>query len=200
MLGEYLSDLGFIGLKKKKDTFYVKAPKFSFSKIGGLDAVLSPEMKSTGEAIGYDASLNRALYKALKAADMKIQNYGTLFVTINDQDKEDAVELVRRFYNLGFSIEVTKGTAQFLKESGIKTRIKKKISEGSTEIIDALSKGHITYVLNTLSKSRIASSDGLLIRRTAIENNITMFTSLDTIGVLIDVLEEMTVTVSTIDS
>lgn len=200
MLGDSLRDLGYVGLKPDKDKYYVKAPKFSFSKIRGLDAVLSPEMKSTGEAIGYDKSLNRALYKALKATDMKIQNYGTLFATISDQDKNEALEIVRRFYNLGFNIEATKGTAEYLKDHNIRTRVKKKISEGSNEIIESLSKGHITYVLNTLSKSRSANTDGLMIRQTAIENNITMFTSLDTIGVLIDVLEEMTVNVSTIDS
>lgn len=200
MLGHSLKELGFTGLKERKQKYYVKAPKFSFSKITGLDAVLSPEMKSTGEAIGYDISLNRALYKALKAADMKIQNYGTLFATISNYDKEKALPIIKRFYDLGFNIEATKGTATFLKKHGINTRIKHKISEGSNEIIESLQKGHVTYVLNTLSKSKTSNKDGLLIRKTAIENNITMFTSLDTIEVLINVLEEVTLTVSTIDA
>jgi carbamoyl-phosphate synthase large subunit len=200
MLGEKLSDLGLTGLLPKRNKYYVKAPKFSYSKILGLDAVLSPEMKSTGEAIGYDYELNRALYKALKATDMKIQNYGTLFVTICDKDKDSALPIIKRFYNLGFNIEATRGTAEFLKEHNVKTRIKRKISEGSNEIIESLQKGHITYVLNTLSKTRKSNNDGLLIRRAAVENNITMFTSLDTIKVLIDVLEDMTINVSTIDN
>lgn len=200
MLGESLKAQNLVGLNPPKNKYYVKAPKFSFSKISGLDAVLSPEMKSTGEAIGYDASLNRALYKALKAADMKIQNYGTLFVTIADKDKTEAFPIIKRFYDLGFNIEATLGTATYLKEHSIKTRVKKKISEGSSEIIDSLRKGHITYVLNTISTNKKSSNDGQLIRKTAIENNITMFTSLDTIKVLIDVLEEMTVNVSTIDA
>ncbi len=200
MLGESLQEMNLLGLYKKKSKYYVKAPKFSFSKILGLDAVLSPEMKSTGEAIGYDKSLNRALYKALKASGMKIQNYGTLFVTISNATKQEALPIIKRFYELGFNIEATKGTALFLKSNNIRTRIKKKISEGSSEIIESLQKGHITYVLNTLSKNRTSSRDGLIIRSTAVENNITMFTSLDTIKVLIDVLEDMTLSVSTIDS
>jgi len=200
MLGEKLKDLGHLNLQPSKSKFYVKAPKFSYSKISGLDAVLSPEMKSTGEAIGYDKTLNRALYKALKASGMKIQNYGTLFVTISDQTKESALPIIRRFYHLGFNIEATSGTANFLRSKGIKTRVKRKLSAGSTEIIDSLRKGHITYVLNTLSKSKISSNDGLIIRKTAIENNITVFTSLDTINVLIDVLEDITLTVNTIDA
>ena len=106
-------------------------PAFSFSKIVGLDAYLSPEMKSTGEAIGYDKSLTRALYKALQASGMNVANYGTLFVSVTDADKEEALPLVRRFYNLGFNIEATAGTAKFLKEHGIRTRVKKKISEGA---------------------------------------------------------------------
>lgn len=199
ILNKSLKELGHIGLMPNKDKSYVKVPKFSFSKISGLDAVLSPEMKSTGEAIGYDKTLNRALYKALKASGMKIQNYGTLFATISDQDKEKALPIIRRFYNLGFNIEATEGTAHFLKENNIKTRIKKKLSEGSDDITESLRKGHITYVLNTISTNKSASKDGTIIRRTAIENNITMFTSLDTINVLIDVLEDITLTVNTID-
>ena len=91
----------------------MKAPVFSFNKIRGLDAYLSPEMKSTGEAIGYDNSLTRALYKALKASGMNVVNYGTVFCTIADKDKEEALPLIRRFYNMGFNIQATAGTARF---------------------------------------------------------------------------------------
>ena len=176
-------------------------PVFSFSKIRGLDAYLSPEMKSTGEAIGYDDKLNRALYKALQASGMKLHNYGTVLVTVCDKDKEEALPLVRRFYNLGFNIEATGGTAAFLKKNGIRTRVLKTISDGSNDIPDALRQGHIAYVINTgdVSKNSV-SNDGYLIRKTAIENNITTFTALDTVRVLLDVLEETTLCVSTIDS
>lgn len=181
--------------------YYVKTPVFSFSKLHGLDAFLSPEMKSTGEAIGYDVTLNRALYKALQASNMRVVNYGTVLVTISDEDKQRALALIKRFYDLGFNIEATTGTCQFLKTHGIKTREKKKISEGSDEILDSIRKGHVTYVINTLSGGEVQpSKDVYLIRRCAVENNVTVFTSLDTVNVLLDVLEAITMGVSTIDA
>lgn len=99
---------------------YVKAPAFSFSKLNGMDSYLSPEMKSTGEAIGYDDKFPRAMYKALTASGMKLQNYGTVVVTLADEDKEEALPLVKRFYDMGFNIEATIGTAEFLKSMALK--------------------------------------------------------------------------------
>ena len=202
ILGKSLKSQGITEMyPKEKKRWYAKAPVFSFSKIRGLDAYLSPEMKSTGEAIGYDDKLNRALYKALQASGMKIQNYGTVFVTVCDKDKEEALPLIRRFYNLGFNIEATRGTANFLKNNGIRTRILKKLNEGSDEIHEALRQGHIAYVINTSDVSNAGhNSDGYKIRSIATENNITMFTALDTVKVLLDVLEETTLCVSTIDA
>ena len=199
MLGEKLKDLGYVGVAENRKRWYVKTPTFSFAKITGLDAVLSPEMKSTGEAIGYDYSFNRALYKSLKAAGMKVANYGTVLVTIGRQDKDVALPLVRRFYNLGFNIEATSGTAKFLKEHGIKTRVKKKISQGSDEILDSIRKGYVTYVINTASKGSEHNDDGRIIRRAATDNNVAVFTCLDTVKVLLDVLEEITMGISVID-
>ena len=199
MLGFKLKDLGYVGVNPDRKRWYVKSPTFSFTKITGLDAILSPEMKSTGEAIGYDYSLNRALYKSLKASGIKVANYGTVFVTVADHDKEAALPLVRRFYNLGFNIEATKGTAKFLKQNGIKTRIKKKISEGSEEILESIKKGYVTYVINTTNSSDSQNNDGRFIRRAAIDNNVAMFTCLDTVKVLLDVLEEITMGISVID-
>ena len=200
MMGISLKEQGlYTGLGKTPDKFYVKVPTFSWSKIAGLDAVLSPEMKSTGEAIGYDKSLNRALYKALKASGMRVVNYGTIFVTLSDETKELALPLIRRFYDLGFNIEATAGTGKFLKEHGVKTRIKKKVSEGSEEILDALRKGHIAYVINTANRSEInRRKDGFKIRSVASLNNITTFTSLDTVRILLDVLEDITMKVAMI--
>ncbi len=158
-------------------------------------------MKSTGEAIGYDDKLNRALYKALQASGMKLQNYGTVLATIADKDKEEALPLIRRFYELGFNIEATKGTAQFLKEHGIRTHVLAKINEGSEEIPNAIRQGHIAYVINTKDiSSQGMTSDGVEIRKLATENNVTIFTALDTVKVLLDVLEETTLTISTIDA
>lgn len=202
ILGKSLKEQGIFCLyPEEKKRWYVKVPVFSFSKIRGLDAYLSPEMKSTGEAIGYDDKLNRALYKALQASGMKLHNYGTIFVTVADKDKYEALPLIRRFYNLGFNIEATGGTADFLKENGIKTRVLGKISEGSKDIPNALKKGHIAYVINTsdVAKNGV-STDGYKIRKYATENNITTFTALDTVRVLLDVLEETTLGVSTIDA
>ena len=202
ILGKSLKEQGIFNLyPKEKNRFYVKVPVFSFNKIKGLDAYLSPEMKSTGEAIGYDDKLNRALYKALQASGTHLQNYGTVFVTVADKDKAEALPLIRRFYNLGFNIEATEGTAAFLKENGIRTHVLKKISEDPDEIPDAIRQGHIAYVINTKDIAASAqASDGQQIRRLATENNVTIFTSLDTVRVLIDVLEETTLTISTIDA
>ena len=202
ILGKSLKELGIFSLyPEEKKRWYCKVPVFSFKKINGIDAYLSPEMKSTGEAIGYDDDLYRAFYKALQASGMNVQNYGTVLLSLADADKEEALPLVRRFYNLGFNIEATAGTAKFLKEHGIRTRVKRKISEGSTDIADSIRQGHVAYVINT---SDVSSSneqrDGYEIRRLTVETNTTMFTSLDTVRVLLDVLEDITITISTIDS
>ncbi len=202
ILGKSLKEQGIFTLyPEEKKRWYVKVPVFSFNKIRGLDAYLSPEMKSTGEAIGYDDKLNRALYKALQASGMHLQNYGTVFVTIADKDKEEALPLIRRFYDLGFNIEATAGTAKFLKENGIRTHVLHKISEGSEEIQDSIRQGHIAYVINTGNVgANDPTSDGYKIRKVATESNVTMFTALDTVRVLLDVLEETTLTISTIDA
>lgn len=199
MLGAKLKDLGFVGVAANRKRWYVKSPTFSFTKITGLDVVLSPEMKSTGEAIGYDYSLNRALYKSLKASGVRVANYGTILATIGDQDKEAALPLIKRFYNLGFNIEATSGTADYLKQHGIKTRIRKKLSQGSEEILESIKKGYVTYVLNTSSEGVDTNKDGRVIRRAAIDNNVAVFTCLDTVKVLLDVLEEITMGISVID-
>ena len=202
ILGKTLKEQGIFDLHpEEKKRHYVKVPVFSFNKIKGLDTYLSPEMKSTGEAIGYDDKLNRALYKALQASGTKLKNYGTVFATLAGNDKAEALPLIRRFYNLGFNIEATEGTAAYFKENGIRTRVLQKISDGSTEILDAIRAGHIAYIINTRNiGNNKQESDGHLIRLCASENNSTLFTSLDTVRVLLDVLEETTQTISTIDA
>ena len=202
ILGKSLKELGIFDIyPDEKKRWYVKAPVFSFNKLRGMDSYLSPEMKSTGEAIGYDDKLNRALYKSLQAAGMHLQNYGTVLATIADADKEEALPLIRRFYNLGFNIEATAGTAAFLKRNGIRTHVLGKISDGSNEIPEALRQGHIAYVINTKDVAAdTRDTDGHQIRQLATENNVTIFTALDTVRVLLDVLEETTLTVSTIDA
>ncbi len=203
ILGHSLKEQGYTNVyQPEKKRWYVKAPAFSFSKLKGMDTYLSPEMKSTGEAIGYDKSLTRALYKAIQASGMNVANYGTVLVTIADQDKPTALPLIKRFYDLGFNIEATEGTAKYLKEHGIRTRVRQKLTaDESDEILKALRQGHIAYVINTIDiNAGDSHSDGSEIRRAAVDNNVTMFTSLDTVKVLLDVLEEITLGVSTIDA
>ena len=202
ILGHSLKEQGIFGIyPDEKPRHYVKVPVFSSNKIKGLDAYLSPEMKSTGEAIGYDRSLSRAMYKALQASGMKLQNYGTVVVTLADEDKEEALPMVRSFYNMGFNIAATEGTAAFLKKNGIRTRRLGKLSEGSSEILDLIRSGFVSYVINTRAvSSGTHSQDGASIRRCAIENGVTIFTSLDTARIVTEVLEEMTISVSTINA
>lgn len=202
MLGQSLKDQGITDMTpKEKKRWYVKAPAFSFEKLTGMDSYLSPEMKSTGEAIGYDDKLNRAVYKALQASGIKMKEYGTVIVTVADEDKEEALPLIRRFYNLGYNIEATAGTAKFLKEHGIRTRVKGKISEGSDEILDSIRAGYVSYIINTRAVlSGVHYEDGIEIRRCAIQNGVTTFTSLDTVRILLDVLEDMIPPISTIDA
>ena len=202
ILGHSLREQGITEVYgRERSRWFVMAPAFSFAKIRGMESYLSPEMKSTGEAIGYDNKLTRALYKALQSSGMTVANYGTIFLTIADKDKQDALPLVRRFYDLGFNIEATKGTAEFLRQHGIRTRTRRKLSEGSTEIIDSLRQGHVSYVINTIDINQHNTRlDGYEIRRTAVENNVTIFTALETVKVLLDVLEEITLGVSTIDA
>lgn len=197
ILGKTLKEQGILDIYlDEKKRWYVKAPVFSFNKLRGLDAYLSPEMKSTGEAIGYDRTMTRALYKALHASGLHLQNYGTVLATIADKDKEEALPLIRRFYQLGFNIEATHDTAMFLKKNGIRTHVMGKVSEGSEDIPAAMRQGHIAYVINTRNPGA-NENDGVLIRQVATENNVTMFTALDTVRVLLDVLEETTLTIST---
>lgn len=202
ILGESLKQQGIFDIyPEEKNRWYVKAPAFSFAKLSGMDAYLSPEMKSTGEAIGYDAKLHRAMYKAMIASGIRVQNYGTVVVTLADEDKKEALPLIRRFYDMGFNIEATSFTAEYLKQNGIRTRVLGKPSEGSTEILDAIAAGYVSYVINTRAiLSGIHYEDGAAIRSAATQNNITMLTSLDTVKVLLDVLEEVTIGVSTIDA
>ncbi|MBQ0087316.1 MAG: carbamoyl-phosphate synthase large subunit [Bacteroidales bacterium] len=201
MLGHSLAEQGIVQTYyPERRRHYVKSPAFSFGKLKGIDTYLSPEMKSTGEAIGYDDSLKRALYKSLQASGVNVVNYGTIFATIADADKPAALPLIKRFYDLGFNIVATEGTARFLKAHGIRTRALGKITDGSDDIISVLRKGHVSYVINTIDINQHSTRlDGYEIRRAAVENNVTLFTALETVGVLLDVLEEITLGISTID-
>ena len=185
----------------EKARYYVKVPAFSFSKLRGMDAYLSPEMKSTGEAIGYDRKLHRAVYKAMIASGIKLRNYGTVLVSVADEDKIETIPLVRRFYEMGFNIEATTLTAEYLLDAGIKTKVLHKPSENSEEMLDSIRAGYVSYVINTRAiLSGVHYGDGVALRRLAAQNSVAMLTSLDTVRMLLDVLEEVTMGISTIDA
>ena len=201
-IGVSLKEQGiFERYPREKQRYYVKMPAFSFSKLSGMDAYLSPEMKSTGEAIGYDKKLHRAVYKAMMASGLKLPNYGTVIVSVADEDKAETVPLIQRFCDMGFTVEATTLTGEVLQSYGIRTKISHKPSEGSAEILDSIRTGYVSYVINTRAVlSGVHYGDGVAIRRAAAENNVTMLTSLDTVRMLLDVLEEVTMGVSTIDA
>ena len=201
MLGVSLREQGITEMRlPDRKRWYVKAPAFSFAKLTGMDAYLSPEMKSTGEAIGYDKRLNRALYKALQAAGIPMLNYGTVLVTVADEDKEETLPLVKRFRDIGFNIEATTCTADFLRSHGIRVKKLANIHEGSEETLDSIRSGHVSYIINTRAiLSGIHYESGEKLRRCAVDNGVTTFTSLDTVRIVLDVLEKLINKVSTID-
>jgi len=200
ILGESLKAQGITVLyPPEKGRWYCKVPVFSFSKLSGLDAYLSPEMKSTGEAIGYDDRRPFAMYKAMQAAGMKLQDHGTVLVSVCPADMEEALPLVRGFYRLGFNIEATTGTAKFMRDHGIRTRVKRDYTEDPADMTQAMRSGRVAYVINTRNPdSPEHVNAGRDMRRLAIENNVTTLTSLDTVKALLDVLEATAMKVSVI--
>ncbi len=182
-----------------KNAWYVKFPVFSSSKIIGIDAILSPEMKSTGEAIGYDKTFPGAIFKGFEAGGIKIINKGKIFVSVGNKKKEAMLPVVSKLVEFGFKIYSTQGTHDFLVENGIKSTVHKKLSEGSDEIILNIRKGFFDYALNLPDDNKSSTKDGYEIRKTAVENNLPIFTSLDTIKSLIEVMQHKNFGVSPID-
>ena len=195
ILGESLIEQGYTNVyhPEKEGHVYVKAPVFSFAKLRSVDTVLGPEMKSTGEALGGDVSLEKALYKALVASGVRIPQYGNVLMTIADEDKEEALQLAKRFYDIGYGIYATRGTARLFKQNGLFVHAVDKISEAKeddTSVLDIIRQGKVSFVINTMNSSdRTTNLDGFLIRRVSAENNISCMTSLDTASALLGVLE-----------
>jgi len=189
-LGQSLTELGIPnGLWPAGDKVAVKAPVFSFSKLLQVEPSLGPEMKSTGEVMGIDYQYQKALYKALLAAGLRMSVHGTLLATLADRDKEEGLKLVERFYKLGFRIMATKGTAQRIRQAGIEVTPVEKLHAGSEEIPEKIRQGQVQCVLNTTTHGRKTASDGFAIRRAAVEQGIPCFTSLDTAEAWLKVLE-----------
>ncbi|EOS57920.1 carbamoyl-phosphate synthase large subunit [Paenibacillus barengoltzii] len=190
ILGAKLSDLGYSnGLWPESQQVAVKVPVFSFAKLRRVEPTLGPEMKSTGEVMGRDPQYAKALYKGLIGAGMKIPSTGAIIATVADKDKQEAVELLRGFYRLGYKIIATDGTASALIEAGIHVTTVYKLSEGVPNILDLIRNGEAHFVINTLTKGKEPERDGFRIRREAVENGVVCMTSLDTVRALLEMLE-----------
>ncbi len=193
ILGQKLKDLGFeTGLYPETENVHVKAPVFSFTKLHKVDTYLGPEMKSTGEVMGSDQNLDKALYKAFEASGLRLPDYGSVLFTIADETKEEALELAKRFSEIGYSLLATKNTATFFESHGLIVTKVAKISEHVHEknVVDLIREGKAQVVVNTIDKDRgNASKDGFIIRREAVEHGTPLFTSLDTADAIIRVME-----------
>ncbi len=193
ILGEKLKDLGYeSGLYPESEQVHVKAPVFSFTKLHKVDTYLSPEMKSTGEVMGSDQNLEKALYKAFEAAGLRLPEYGAVLFTIADETKQEALELAKRFSEIGYSLLGTKNTAEFFRQNGLVAETVAKISETTDQknVVELIREGKAQVVVNTIDKDRgRASKDGFIIRREAVEHGTPLFTSLDTAEAIIRVME-----------
>ncbi|WNF35525.1 carbamoyl-phosphate synthase large subunit [Bacillaceae bacterium IKA-2] len=193
ILGIKLKDLGYqTGYVKEGKQVCVKVPVFSFAKLRDVDITLGPEMKSTGEVMGRDYSLEKALYKGLVASGMKIPTHGSVLFTVADKDKEDALELIRRFHRIGYHILATEGTANRVKEDNIPVTIVNKIGAHKPHLLDVIREGQAQFVINTLTKGKQPARDGFKIRRESVENGVVCLTSMDTAEALLRVLELIT--------
>ncbi|MFD0692715.1 carbamoyl-phosphate synthase large subunit [Paenibacillus sp. GCM10027628] len=192
IMGQKLADMGYqSGLWPEDKYVSVKVPVFSFAKLRRVDTTLGPEMKSTGEVMGRDTNFAKALYKGLIGAGMKIPAAGSVVVTVADKDKDEAIEIMKGFYRLGYKIIATGGTATALEEAGLPVTTVHKLSEGSPNILDLIRGGEAQFVVNTLTKGKTPERDGFRIRREAVENGVVCMTSLDTVRALVNMLESI---------
>ncbi|MGG1247126.1 carbamoyl-phosphate synthase (glutamine-hydrolyzing) large subunit [Bacillus spizizenii] len=193
ILGQKLAAFGYTeGLQPEQHGVFVKAPVFSFAKLRRVDITLGPEMKSTGEVMGKDSTLEKALYKALIASGIQIPNYGSVLLTVADKDKEEGLAIAKRFHAIGYNILATEGTAGYLKEASIPAKVVGKIGQDGPNLLDVIRNGEAQFVINTLTKGKQPARDGFRIRRESVENGVACLTSLDTAEAILRVLESMT--------
>jgi carbamoyl-phosphate synthase large subunit len=192
ILGVSILDQGYTpGIVPEKSGVYVKVPVFSFAKLRNVDITLGPEMKSTGEVMGKDITLEKALYKGLVASGMNIQKFGTVLFTVADKDKQESLKLAKRFAANGYRLMATSGTAVVLESAGLPVKVIGKIgSEGKT-LLDVIHNGEAQFIINTLTKGKQPERDGFRIRREAVENGVPCLTSLDTADAILKVIESM---------
>ncbi|WP_340299326.1 carbamoyl-phosphate synthase large subunit [Staphylococcus coagulans] len=192
IMGQKLAELGFEpGIQPYQEGVFVKAPVFSFNKLKNVDITLGPEMKSTGEVMGRDLILEKALYKGLTAAGMEVKDYGTVLITVSDKDKDEMVKIAKRLNEVGYKIIATEGTAKKLAEHAIKVQTVDKIG-GHDDLITKIQNGDVQIVINTMTKGKTIERDGFQIRRASVENGVPCLTSLDTANALTNVIESMT--------
>lgn len=200
ILGEKLVEMGYTpGLAPNQEGVYVKVPVFSFAKLRRVDTTLGPEMKSTGEVLGKDRTLEKALYKGLVAAGLELQPYGTVLMTVANKDKQEAANLAKRFHAIGFRVLATEGTARTFEEQGIPVQSVNKIGDSGETLVDVIQSGKAQFVVNTLTKGKQPARDGFRIRREAVENGVPILTSLDTAEAILRVMESMTFTTETMN-
>ncbi|EKN68859.1 carbamoyl-phosphate synthase large subunit [Schinkia azotoformans] len=193
ILGELLPNLGYeTGYHPESNEVFVKAPVFSFAKLRRVDITLGPEMKSTGEVMGRDVTLEKALYKGLVASGISIPSYGAVLLTVADKDKEEAIDIARRFHRIGYRLLATEGTAARIQEENIPVTVVNKIGSEDHNLLDVIRNGEAQYVINTLTKGKQPARDGFRIRRESVENGVACLTSLDTATAILRVLESMT--------
>ncbi|MFL6558948.1 MAG: carbamoyl-phosphate synthase large subunit, partial [Bacillus sp. (in: firmicutes)] len=201
ILGVSIVDQGYIpGLATEKEGVFVKVPVFSFAKLKSVDITLGPEMKSTGEVMGKDVTLEKALYKGLVASGMNIQKFGTVLFTVADKDKQEALKLAKRFSANGYRLMATSGTAAVLESAGLRVKVVGKIGAEGTTLLDVIHHGEAQFIINTLTKGKQPERDGFRIRREAVENGVPCLTSLDTADAILKVIESMNFSAEAMDS
>lgn len=200
ILGETLVDKGYqTEILPECDQVYVKSPVFSFEKLRSVDTTLGPEMKSTGEAIGYDKTLEKALYKGLIASGLTIPFEGSVLLTVADKDKQEAFEIASRFHELGFNLYATEGTATFMQARNVPVTTVAKIGSEDQNVLSIVSNGEVQFVINTLTSGKQPRSDGFRIRREAVEHGIISLTNLDTATAILNVIDSTTLSATAIE-
>ena len=190
IIGSKIKELGYTpGLQPEADYFAVKMPVFSFEKIRDADISLGPEMKSTGECLGIAKTFDEALYKAFLGAGIKLPKFSNMIMTVRDEDKEEAVEIGRRFLNIGYKIFATEGTAKALNDAGVKAIAVNKIEQNTPNLLDLILGHKIDLIIDTPPQGAEHSKDGFTIRRNAVETGVNVLTAIDTAKALITSLE-----------